>query len=156
VGFDNQQVPERVTRYIGVDVTVPLFTGGSTSARVREAWASYYIAREEQEAARREVLKRTREAWLSTRSSRRRIEAAKASVESATKSYEAMSKSFSYGTVTAADVLEALHARTRAVRDYRTSLYEYVTNWLTLRREGGALDAVDLEQLNEWLLQPVS
>jgi outer membrane protein len=152
VGFDNQQSPERETEYIGVDINIPLYSGGSTSARVREAWATYYIAREEEEAARREVLKRTREAWLNTRSSRRRIHAAQLSVRSATKSFEAMSKSFTYGTVTAADVLEALHARTRSERDYQNALYQYITNWLALKREGGILEDTDLQQVNSWLL----
>ena len=152
IGFDNQQSPQRDTQYIGLDVTVPLFSGGATSARVREARAGYYIARQEEEAARREVRKRTREAWLNTRSSRRRIAATEAGVRSATKSYEAMSKSFSYGTVTAADVLAALHARTRAERDRQHALYSYLTNWLTLQREGGALDNDDLKQLNDGML----
>jgi len=152
LGFDNQASPKRNTQYIGLDVALPLYAGGATSAGVREAWANYYMAREEEESVRREVLKRTREAWLNTRSSRRRIDAAQASVRSATKSYEAMSKSFTYGTVTAADVLEALHARTRSERDYQTALYEYVVHWLTLKREGGALEGGDLEQVNGRLL----
>ncbi len=153
VGYDNQQSPERQTEYIGVDINIPLYSGGSTSARVREAWATYYIiAREEEEATRREVLKRTREAWLNTRSSRKRIHAAQLSVRSATKSFEAMSKSFNYGTVTTADVLEALHARTRSERDYQNALYQYITNWLALKPESGILEDSDLQQVNSWLL----
>ena len=156
VGFDNQQSPERDTQYIGIDVTVPIYSGGATSAKVREAWAAYYIAREEEEGARREVLKNTREAWLSTRSSRKRIDAAQASMRSANKSYEAMSKSFSYGTVTAADVLEALHSRTRAERDYYNAVYSYITNWLALQREAGSLEDGDLKQINNTLIADAS
>jgi outer membrane protein len=152
VGYDNQTSPQRDTEYIGVNINVPLFAGGSTSARVREAWSQYYIAREEEEGARREVLKLTRGAWLNTRSSRKRIDAAALSVKSATKSYEAMNKSFSYGTVTAADVLAALHIRTRAQRDFQDALYSYLVNWLALKRESGSLEATDLQQLNDWLM----
>lgn len=156
VGFDNQTSPQRDTEYIGVDINLPLFSGGSTSARVREAWSQYYVAREEEEAARREVLKLTRAAWLNTRSSRKRIDSAALSVESATKSFEAMSKSFSYGTVKAADVLAALHIRTRAERDFQEALYDYLVNWLHLKRESGSLQASDLQQLNSWMVQPTS
>jgi outer membrane protein len=156
IGYDNQQSPERETDYIGVDLTVPIFSGGTTSARVREAWASYYIAREEEELARREVLKRTREAWLNTRSSRKRIDASEASVRSANKSFEAMTKSFTYGTVTAADVLEAVRARTRAERDRQEALYGYIMNWLALKRESGTLEDSDLQQVNSWLLTGTS
>jgi outer membrane protein len=156
VGFDNQTSPPRDTQYIGVDINLPLFSGGSTSARVREAWSQYYIAREEEEAVRREVLKLTRGAWLNTRSSRKRIDAAELSVKSATKSYEAMSKSFSYGTVKAADVLAALHIRTRAERDFQDALYSYLTSWLALKRESGSLQEEDLQQLNDWLMEDAS
>jgi outer membrane protein len=156
VGYDNQASPQRDTEYIGVDVNVPLFAGGSTSARVREAWSQYYIAREEEEAARREVLKLTRAAWLNTRSGHKRIDSAALSVKSATKSYEAMSKSFSYGTVKAADVLAALHVMTRAERDFQNALYTYVVSWLALQRESGSLDAGALQQLNSWLMEPAT
>jgi len=152
VGYDNQVSPQRDTTYIGVDINLPLFSGGSTSARVRGAWSEYYLAREEEEAARREVLKLTRGAWLNTRSSRKRIDSAALSVKSAGKSYEAMSKSFSYGTVKAADVLVALHIRTRAERDFQDALYSYVVNWLRLKRESGSLQAADLQLLNEGLM----
>jgi outer membrane protein len=152
VGYDNQASPKRDTQYVGIDINLPIYSGGSTSARVREAWAQYYIAREEEEAARREVLKRTREAWLNTRSSRKRIDSAELSVQSAAKSYEAMSKSFAYGTVTATDVLEALRGQTLAQRDYQDALYNYLVNWMALKRESGSLDADDLRQLDDWLI----
>ncbi len=152
VGYDNQASPLRDTQYIGVEVNLPIFSGGSTSANVREAWSQYYIAREEEEQVRREVMKRTREAWLNTRSSRKRIESAELGMKSAAKSYEAMSKSFSYGTVTATDVLEALHSRTRSQRDYQDAIFSYIVNWLALKRESGALVAEDLQQLNDWLI----
>jgi outer membrane protein len=151
-GFDNQRQPERDTTYIAIDVTIPLYSGGSTSARVREAWAGYYIAREEEEQVLREILRRTREAWLNTRSSRKRIDAAALSVASAGKSYEAMDKSFNYGTVTSADVLQALAAQTRARRDYQNALYEFITSWLRLKRESGFLETEDLAQVNSWLV----
>lgn len=152
VGYDNQSSPQRDTGYVGVDLNVPLYSGGSTSARVREARSQYYILLQEEEAARRDLLKRTREAWLNTRASRRWIDSAALGVDSATKAYEAMSKSFSYGTVTAADVLEALHGKTRAQRDYQEALYSYLTNWLSLKRASGQLQAEDLYQLNDSLI----
>ncbi|MEM1154285.1 MAG: TolC family outer membrane protein [Pseudomonadota bacterium] len=152
VGFDNQIAPQRDTEYIGLDFNVPLFSGGSTSARVREAWSQYYIAKEEEESARREIMKLTRGAWLNAQASRRRIDATLLTVESANKSYEAMSKSFSFGTVKAADVLAALHLKTAAERDYQEAIYSYLVNWLTLQRESGSLDAQVLQQLNDALM----
>ncbi len=154
IGYDNQVSPRRETQYIGIDVVLPLYSGGSTSAAVREAWALYYTAREEEEATRREITRRTRESWLNSRSSRKRIDSVQLNVVSATKSYAAMNKSFTYGTVTATDVLAALHAQTRARRDYQNALYSFIVNWLALKRESGQLAQDDLQQVNSWLVAP--
>lgn len=151
IGFDNQVSPQRDTEYIGIDINLPIYSGGSTSARVREAWSQYYIAREQEEATRREILKLTRGAWLTTKSNLERIESAALSIKSANKSYEAMSRSLTFGTVKAQDVLAALHLQTRAERDYQEAIYNYLVSWLTLKRESGTLDANDLETLDGWL-----
>ena len=151
VGYDNQQTPERDTQYIGVDVTVPLYTGGSTSAGVREARHMKSIAEQELEATRREVVKATRDAYLNSRSSYQRIDATARAVESAEKAYDAMQKSFSYGTVTSVDVLEALHRQTQARRDHQQARYEYIGNYLRLRRQTGDVSVEDLTLVNSWL-----
>lgn len=152
VGFDNLQSPERDVLYLGLDVNMPLFTGGANSARLREAWSQYYVAREEEEGARREVLKRVRGAWLNAKASRRRLDAASLTVESATTAHEAISKALQLGSAKTADVLEALARRIRAERDYREALYGYLFNWLSVKREGGALNPEDLWRLDESVL----
>ena len=153
IGFDNQQTPERDTRYIGIDVTVPLYSGGSTSAGVREAWHRKGIAEQELEAARREVIKATRDAYLNSRASYLRIEATARAKESAEKAYDAMVKSFQYGTVTSVDVLEALHRQTQGQRDYQRARFEYVTHYLNLRRQTGSVTVDDLVEVNGWLTE---
>lgn len=148
VGFDNLQSPAREVEYVGVEVSIPLFRGGATRGRLREAWSNYYIAREEETAVRREVLKRVRSAWLNTTAARRQVDATELSVESATTSYEAMRKARSLGSATSASVLEALHNQTRAKRDYWSAVYDYLFSWLSLQREAGALNADTMQQLD--------
>lgn len=148
VGFDNLQSPPREVEYIGVEVNIPLFRGGATRGRMREAWSNYYIAREEETAVRREVLKRVRSAWLNTTAAKRRVNASGLSVESANTSYEAMRKARSLGSATSASVLEALHNRTRAQRDYWSAVYDYLFSWLSLQRESGTLNAETIQQLD--------
>lgn len=151
-GFDNIAQPERDITYFGIDVKVPLFSGGATSARRREAWANYYISRDEEEGVRREVIRRVRGAWLNANASRRRIDAAALSVESADTSYKAMRKAFSLNSARSADVLQALHNRSRAERDYYQAMYEYLFHWLSLKHEAGELSADDMRQLQESVL----
>ena len=156
VGFDNQQYPRRDTQYVGLDLVLPLFSGGATAARAREARARYRIARVQEDAVRRAVLKRVRGVWLKTRSARKRMASAKLSVQSATQAAKAMRQSFRYGIVTAADVLAAVHGQTQAWRDYQQAQYQYIVNWLALKRESGLLQSDDLRQVNDWLAVPPS
>ncbi len=153
VGFDNLQSPPREVEYIGLEVNIPLFRGGATRGRMREAWSNFYVAKEEETAVRREVLKRVRSAWLNTRAAQRRVDASSQSVKSANTSYKAMRKARSLGSATSAAVLEALHNRTRAQRDYWSAVYDYLFSWLSLRREAGSLDADTLQQLDMLLAQ---
>tara|TARA_B110000444_G_C18830070_1_gene592674 strand:- start:946 stop:2280 length:1335 start_codon:yes stop_codon:yes gene_type:complete len=154
VGFDNLQSPKRKTNYIGIDVSIPIFSGGGTSARIREAYAQKYIAQEEMEGTRRAVLKNTREAYLNAKAGLKRIKAAELGKKSATRAYEAMKKSFSYGTVTAIDVLEALHKQTKAISDYQMSRYNFASYYLTLKKEGGTINQDDLVEVSSWLQAP--
>ena len=148
-GFDNLQTPQRDSFFAAIDVSVPLYQGGAARSRVREAWSQFYIAREEEETTLREVVRRVRGAWLNANAGKARVEAAAATVESASTSYDAMRKAFSLGNVRAADVLEALHRRTRAERDHQEALYTYLFHWISLQREAGEVDADDMRRLDE-------
>jgi len=154
VGFDNLSSPKRDVIYAGVEVQVPLFQGGAAQSRMREAWSQYYIAREQEEGTLREVTRRVRGAWLNASSGRARVDAAAATVRSASTAYNAMRKSFTLGGVRAADVLEALHRRTRAERDYQQAVYGYLYQWVSLQREAGEIDADDMRLLDRQVIAP--
>jgi outer membrane protein len=153
VGFDNLATPPRDIDYIGIDVRLPLFAGGANSAKLRESWSRYYLAQEEQEAVRREVLKRVRSAWLNASAGQRRMEAAKLSVKSSEIAYKAIEKALELGTARNTELLEALHNRTLAQRDYRRALYDYVFAWVSLQRESGELDASHMETIEAQVLE---
>ncbi|MFT7286681.1 MAG: outer membrane protein [Halieaceae bacterium] len=156
VGFDNLQSPQRDVVYLGVEVSMPLFAGGGNMARMRESWSQYYVAREEEEGTLREVEKRVRSSWLNARSSRARVDAAGLSVQSAKTAFDAMSKAFSLGGARSADVLEALHRRTRTERDYQQAIYGYLFHWLSLQRETGEIDVDDLWLLDNEIIEAAS
>jgi outer membrane protein len=154
VGFDNLQAPKRDVIFLGVEVNVPIFAGGGNMARLRESWSQYYIAREEEEGTLREVNRRVRGAWLNARSGRARVEAARLTVDSASTAYEAMRRAFSLGGARAADVLEALHRRTQAERDYQQAIYTYLFHWVSLQREAGEADVDDMWLLEQQVIVP--
>ena len=154
LGFENTPAQRREITYFGVDVTIPLYSGGSTSAKVREAYHNRGIAASELEMNRRYIVKRTRAAYLNAASSLQRIEAGRSAVIAADESALAMKKGFDYGTVTFVEVLDALRQQSSAKRDLQQAKYQYINYSLALKKEAGNVDGNDIERINALLEAP--
>ena len=113
VGFDNAPVRRNETTYVGVDITVPLYAGGSNLAGLREAKSLHSIAKSELQQIKLDTSELVRSAYLQFKSSEQTIRAAEVLVESTKATADAMQKGFELGTVTNVDVLNAIAINTR-------------------------------------------
>lgn len=154
LGFDNVLIPETDTSFVGVDVSIPIFSGGATRAAVHEARSLHDIAENELRQVELEVGERTRAAFLRAQASQARTQAAQRLAESTALSAEAMQRGFELGTVNSVDVLNALRDQYRAERDLQRARYEQVKFLLILKREAGTLSADDIREVNTWLTAP--
>ncbi|SVD50888.1 uncharacterized protein METZ01_LOCUS403742, partial [marine metagenome] len=107
VGFDNLPMIRSDNTYIGLDVSIPIYAGGSNRAAISEAISRRSIAESELRSVRLETGELVRSAYLQVQSSRVLTEAAVILVESTALSAEAMQQGFDLGTVTSVDVLNA-------------------------------------------------
>jgi len=78
LGFDNTPMARTDTGYVGLDVSIPLFAGGSNRAAVREAISQQNIARNELRQMHLDVSEQTRFAFLRLQAAERQIRAAEA------------------------------------------------------------------------------
>lgn len=154
IGPDNNDTNKYESTYLGVDINIPIYSGGANSASVREAISQADISREELEQIRREVTRRARAAYMNLHSSHKRTIASRKAVESTSKASAAMRKGYEYGTVTIVDVLNALRDEYTAVRDLQAARYAHIKAMLYLKREAGTLSAKDLHTINTWLISP--
>lgn len=154
VGFDNAPQSRTDNTYVGVDVSIPLYAGGSNKAAVSEARSRRSIAESELRQVQLEASERVRGAYLQTQASESLVEAAEVLVESTSVSAEAMQRGYSLGTVTSVDVLNALRDQYRAERDLQRARYEQIKYSLILQREAGTLEAEDLMEVGSWLQEP--
>ncbi len=136
---------------IGIQVTVPLFTGGSTSSRVREAVYLHRAAREQLQRVTRETERQTRDAYLGVLSEMSRVEALAQAVESSRTALEATQAGFDVGTRTIVDVLDSQFALYRSITLYYQARYDYLMNVLRLKQAAGNLQVQDLEEIDQWL-----
>lgn len=153
VGFDNRFLGDTDNTYIGVDVTIPLYAGGSNRARESEARALKNIAEHELRQTELDASANVRSAFLLVQSSALLTEAAERLLQSTRLSSEAAQQGFELGTVTNVDVLNALRDQFNAERDLQRARYEQINYYLLLKREAGTLSSQDLAEISK-LMEP--
>jgi outer membrane protein len=136
---------------IAVEVTFPIFAGGRTSSRVREAVYLHRASREQLQRVTRETERATRDAYLGVLSEISRVKALEQAVASSRTALEATQAGFDVGTRTIVDVLNSQRALFIAITNYYQSRYVYIGNVLLLKQAAGSLQIQDLEQIDRWL-----
>lgn len=151
VGYDNTLTPRSDSYVATLGVRVPIYSGGSTSARVRGLYDDQLAAEQELEGVRRQVVKETTTAYLTAQASVEKIRANKNALSSAQQSSIAAQKAFAYGVVNAVDVLTSVQNEFRARRDLLKSQYDFITNLFMLNRWSGQLNQESVDSVNVWL-----
>ncbi|MBT8147763.1 MAG: TolC family protein [Gammaproteobacteria bacterium] len=154
LGFDNAPISETDNTYLALNVSIPLYAGGSNRAAEREAISLKSIADNELRQVQLDVSERTRAAYLLVKASETRTEAARRLVESTSLSAEARQRGFELGTVNSVDVLNALRDQFQAERDLQQTRYDHIKMLLELKKEAGILTAEDLLEVGGWLIGP--
>ena len=154
LGFDNRFIDQNDISYLALDVTIPLYAGGSNRAAVSEAASQHRMAQSELQIVELEATQRVRSAYLQVAAAENFIAAARKQLESATLSSTAMQQGFNLGVVTSVDVLNALRDQFGAQRDLQTARYDHVKFLVLLKREAGLLSAEDMVEVSGWLESP--
>ena len=141
---------------IGIQVTVPIFSGGATQSRVREQVYLHRAEREKLEGSQRAAERATRDAYLGVIAEKARVAALKQAVKSNQTALEATEAGFEVGTRTTVDVLDARRRLFESQRDYARSRYDYLINIVRLKSAAGVLAPQDLAQINGFLTAPTT
>jgi outer membrane protein len=155
-GFGGPADSDQVQDTIGLQVTVPIFSGGTTQSRVREQVYLHRASREKLEGALRGAERETRDAYLGVIAEKARVAALKQSVNSNQTALEATEAGFDVGTRTTVDVLDARRRLFEAQREYARSRYDYLINLVRLKSAAGVLAPQDLATINGFLTTPTT
>ncbi|MEZ5530380.1 MAG: TolC family outer membrane protein [Porticoccaceae bacterium] len=136
---------------IGLQLTVPIFTGGLVSAERRQAFQQYVQADETFIGAQRNTVQQARSQHLLVVTNTERVKARKLAITSAESALEATQAGYEAGTRNIVDVLVAQQNLYQASRDYANARYDYIGSLLRLKEVAGQLSPEDIYQLNAWL-----
>jgi len=141
----------RTAGYLGLEFAVPLYQGGATESRIREAVAMQEKARFDLEDARRQARLDARQGFLGVLSG----EAQARALEQAQVSSEAQLRSttlgLEVGVRTRVDVLNAQQQLYTTRRDLSAARYQTLLAGLQLKAAAGALNEDDLKAVDALL-----
>ena len=136
---------------IGLQLNIPLFTGGMRSAKYDEAVALVEKARSDTEAARQGVSQRIRAAYLALRSGLAQSKALEQGLLSSESKLDATRIGREVGARTTADVLNAQQAYFGVRNALTRTRYQILFSALELEAASGTLDEQRLSRVNAFL-----
>ncbi|MDH3534658.1 MAG: TolC family outer membrane protein [Gammaproteobacteria bacterium] len=137
---------------VGIELEIPLYTGGRISAEQAQSESQYLSAQNTLLLQNRLASQQSRIAYLDVVSGISQVAALKQAFDSSNIALEATQAGFEVGTRTSVDVLVSLRETYRAQRDYASSRYDFLLNNLRLKQAAGILQEDDLFAINRWLI----
>jgi outer membrane protein TolC len=149
---ENTQAIEsgNATRSLGLQLTIPVFSGGSVNSAVRQALASKTRAEQLLEGGRRDVALKVFREYRGVTEGILRVKALEQAVRSAEQALVSANRSFLAGSRTRLDVLNAESARMLAMRDLGQSRYLYLLSHLRLKALVNETNAQTIDAMNAW------
>jgi len=133
---------------VGVQLTIPIFEGGTTNSRVTEAIANKNRAAAELEVARRQSGTDARQAYAAIVNGLAQIEALESAVESSKSAVNGNQIGYKLGIHMNIDVLNAEQQLYTAQRDLLKARYDTLFQGFKLKAAAGVLTEADIFEVN--------
>lgn len=143
---------ENISEGIGIQMTLPLYSGGQVRSKVKQAVARHRASKEKLERIARETTRVARDSYLGVITGIATVKALEQSVMSSATALQATEAGYEVGTRTTVDVLDARRRLFSAQKNLAISKYDYILNILKLKQAAGTLSIEDLEQIDSWLM----
>jgi TolC family type I secretion outer membrane protein len=154
---DSDTINNIKTRYsnksIGLQLSIPLYSGGHVSSTVRQAIAGQQRAEEALEALRRDLGVRLHREFRGVTEGVLRVRALEQAVRSAEQVVISNRRSFEAGSRTLPDVLNAEQQKVSAQRDLAQARFVYLMSRIRLQALAGGAKAEVIDEVNGWLVR---
>lgn len=129
---------------VGLVLSVPIFQGGETRAKVRQANVRLEKSQLQLARFRDNTEKEIQSVRLRLNEAYERIASAKASLETADKAFSIAEKTSKVGLATQLELKDARVAKDQATVGYYSAVFEYLAAWYDWQRVSGAMTDGDL------------
>ncbi len=136
---------------VGVQLSIPLYTGGGTQSRIRQSLSSRERAAQDVENSKRVVAQSVRQSYLGVTNGVAQVKALEAALVSNKSSLESTILGKEVGVRTNVDILNAQQQLFQARRDLQQARYNTILSQLRLKSAVGRLQEEDLAEVNRLL-----
>ena len=133
---------------IGVQLTVPLYTGGYNSAKYQEAQAALKKAQMDLQRTQEHVAQNINAAWLGAQTAQLQVSALSAALKASAARLDATKTGQEVGHRTVLDVLNAQNQNTQVRINLESAKQQYVMSRLRL---GALVQALDEGMIRQWV-----
>ncbi|QKT02826.1 TolC family outer membrane protein [Ectothiorhodospiraceae bacterium 2226] len=141
--------------HVGLQLNIPLYSGGAEQARVREVTRNLAAERAALQNLTEQAELEARSAFMRTTAGHARLQALEQAVRSAESALRSTQRGAEVGVRTNIDVLDALQQVFVAHAEWMNARFDYLLNQLQLAAAAGALEPEALTELDA-LLEPAS
>jgi len=153
-GSSTSSVPFTATSgSIGVQLNVPIYSGGLIQSRVREALSNEERARFDLESARRTASLGARQAYVGVDYGLAQVRSLESAEVSAKSQLDATRLGYQVGVRINLEVLNATTQLFTTQRDLKKSRYDFLVSGLRLKSAVGSLDDKDVDSINVLLIR---
>lgn len=138
---------------VGLQLSFPLYQGGATQSKIRQALANKDKAEQDLENIRRTVAQSVRQSYLGVTNGAAQVKAFEAALVSNQSSLDSTVLGREVGVRTGVDVLNAQQQLFQAQRDLQSARYSAVMSQLKLKSATGRLQEEDLAEVNRLLVK---
>ena len=136
---------------VGLNLNLPLYSGGATSSQVKQAEHGYVAASEALELAHRTMVSDANNNYNNVQAAISSVIAYQQTERSAQSALEATQAGYEVGTRTISDVLDATQRLYSAKQSLSAARFDYIMSRLQLLYTQGQLDVNQIEQINSGL-----
>ena len=136
---------------VGLTLSIPIYSGGLTQSRVREALANRDRAEQDLDSIRRGIAQAVRVNFLNVTSGISQVRALEQALASTQSQLDSTILGRDVGVRTSVDVLNAQQQFFQTRRDLLQQRYNFLLNTLRLKASAGRLSEPDLEDVNRAL-----
>lgn len=141
------------TADLALQLNVPLYSGGLTSSRVRQAAEKQNSVQEEFNEKQRSVERATQDAYNRISAAIVQVSALEQSVKAQERMLQTKTSGYRGGQNNILEVLDVQQDLSQAQQALTKARYDYVLNILRLRLASGDLQEKDLASVNGWLTE---